>query len=331
MLRNKDLMKNNKQITTAKEYQNLLKEIKGLLEKGLHEAYKVVDNLKVQTYWQIGERIAREELKNQDRADYGKFLINSLAVDLSIHKRDLYRCVKFYKTYPIVTTLSSQLSWWNYIELCQIDDEKERTFYQNKAIQNSWSVRKLRGEIRNNFFAKTSAKEIEQTLQSKLPSVQKAGVFKDVYDFNFIDDAATKKERDLEDQLLAKIELFLSELGNDISFLGRQVPIKIDNKTHFVDLALYHRGIPCVILVDLKIHKIDSGDIGQMNKYVSYYKLNRQYKHERDTIGLIICKDAGREEMRYTLDGLGHKIFVAKYKSKLPSDEKIKQAVKKLI
>ncbi|MBT5022661.1 DUF1016 domain-containing protein, partial [Candidatus Woesearchaeota archaeon] len=42
-----------------------------MLNKGLYKAYKAVDNLKVQTYWQIGERIVREELKYEDRAGYG--------------------------------------------------------------------------------------------------------------------------------------------------------------------------------------------------------------------------------------------------------------------
>ena len=115
-----------------------------------------------------------------------------------------------------------------------------------------------------------------------------------------------------------------------LSFLGRQVPIKIDDQTHFIDLVLYHCGIPCKILVDLKIGKIDSGDIGQMNKYIGYYKRNRQYEHEKDTIGLIIGKEAGKEEIEYALDKLEKQIFIATYKAKLPSENQIKKAVKKL-
>ena len=129
-------MKNDKQIAVSEEYQNFLQEIKGLLEKGLLKAYKAVDNIKVQTYWQIGERIVREELKNQGRAEYGKFLVNNLAVDLSIHKRDLYRSVKLFKTYPIVTSLMSQLSWTHYIALTEIENQQERLFYQSRAVQH---------------------------------------------------------------------------------------------------------------------------------------------------------------------------------------------------
>ncbi len=67
-----------------------------------------------------------------------------------------------------------------------------------------------------------------------------------------------------------------------------------------------------------------------MNKYVSFYRKNKQYKHEKDTIGLIIGQEAGKEELSYALNGLEEKIFTAIYKAKLPSDEKIKQALKQL-
>ena len=125
-------------------------------------------------------------------------------------------------------------------------------------------------------------------------------------------------------------EKFLKELGEDFAIQGRQVPIKIDNQTHYIDLVLYHIGIPCRVLVDLKIGKLDSRDIGQMNKYIGYYRRNKQYEHEKDTIGLIICKEAGNEEVMYALDGLEKKIFIAKYKVKLPSEEKIKKAIQGL-
>ena len=56
---------------------------------------------------------------------------------------------------------------------------------------------------------------------------------------------------------------------------------------------------------------------------------NKQYEHEKPTIGLIICREAGREEVIYALDGLEEKIFIAKSKVKLPSETKIKKVIKK--
>jgi len=288
-----------------------------------------VDNLKVQTYWQIGERIVREELLHKERADYGKRVVEKLAKDLDISRRVIFEIYQFYRAYPIVRALRAQLAWTHYRLLIRISDETERRFYEVQIIRNSWSTRELEKQIKSNLYQKLTPKKIEETFKTKLPAVAPKEVFKDTYDFTFIEQQFHKSESELEKKILDNFEKFLKELGEDFSILGRQVPIKIDNKMHHIDLVLYHRAIPCIVLVDLKIGKLDSRDIGQMNKYIGYYKRNKQYEHERDTIGLIICKEAGKEEVMYALDGLERKIFIAKYKVKLPSEEKIKKVIKK--
>lgn len=62
-------------------YQEILTEIQSVLERATFQAYKAVDNIRVQTYWQIGERIVRAELAHKERADYGKQLLEHLAKD----------------------------------------------------------------------------------------------------------------------------------------------------------------------------------------------------------------------------------------------------------
>lgn len=129
-------------------YKSLLEELKGIINNGKSQAYKTIDNIKVQTYWQLGERVVREELNNKNRADYGKYLINNLAIDLDIEKKLIYKIVKFFKVYPIVATLSRQLGWSHYIELIELENETERIFYEQKTIINSWSIRNLREQIK---------------------------------------------------------------------------------------------------------------------------------------------------------------------------------------
>ena len=218
----------------------------------------------------------------------------------------------------------------HYLVLIKIENDKKRVFYQNKILINSWSIRELKKQISANLYENTSPKEIENTLKTTLPTVALEEIFKDAYNFNFIELPVKPDEKVFEDHLINDIILFLKEMGEDFSLLGRQVPIKIDSQTHHIDLVLYHRGIPCIVLVDLKTDKLDSRDIGQMNKYIGYYRKNKQYSHEKDTIGLIICQYAGREEIIYALDGLEEKIFIAQYKVKLPSDDTIRKAIKDL-
>jgi len=89
-------------------YKNLLTEVQELVLKGKNKVYKAIDNILVETRWQIGERIVREELKYQSRANYGEYLVKKLAADLGIKKQRFSEIVRFYKCYPIVRTLSGQ-------------------------------------------------------------------------------------------------------------------------------------------------------------------------------------------------------------------------------
>lgn len=312
-------------------YTSLLGELKSIINNGKSRAYKAVDNIKVQTYWQIGERVIREEFNNKNRADYEQYLVNNLAIDLNIRKRFLYEIIKFYKVYPIVRSLTAQLSWTHYVELIKLESDKERQFYEQKTIINSWSVRELTKQIKNKLYKNTDQKEIfdiSRNIMSKVIDIQK--LFKPEYDLNFFNISENHQEKELEAKIVSSIGSFLQELGPDFSFLGQQVPILINGQKHFIDLLLYNHGIPCAILVDLKIGKLDSRDIGQMNKYVNYYRNNKQYAFEADAIGLVICRKTNQEEVFYALGGLEDKIFVAKYKTKLPSEEDIKRAINNL-
>ncbi|MBC8229037.1 DUF1016 family protein, partial [bacterium] len=121
----------------------------------------------------------------------------------------------------------------------------------------------------------------------------------------------------------------LMELGPDFYLGGRQQKMIIDGQIHTVDLEFYHRGLQCIVLVDLKRGPFKSDYVGQMNKYLNYYKENKRYEWEKPPIGLIICEHKGVEEVRYALGDLEEKIFVAEYKLRLPSEDEIKRGLEK--
>jgi hypothetical protein len=184
--------------THLESYPELLQELKSLLIKTKYQAYKAVDNLRVQTYWQIGERIVREELQHQERADYGEYLLNNLAKDLGFLKRDLYRMVQFYRTYPIMTSLMSQLSWTHYVVLITLSNNYEREFYELRVAQEGWSVRTLQQEIKNKLYARSTKKgTLISTKKLPLKLLELNNVFKDTYNFEFLDLKGEYSEKEL--------------------------------------------------------------------------------------------------------------------------------------
>ncbi|MBI5573826.1 MAG: hypothetical protein HY919_04655 [Elusimicrobia bacterium] len=167
-----------------KNYKVLLNDIKSILEKAKYQAYKAVDNLRVQTYWQVGERIIREELHHKDRADYGKKIIENLANDVGMTRQILTRTVQFSRAYPIVTAVRLQLSWTHYEVLLSLHKE-QREFYEQQTIQNMWSTRELEKQVKSNLYERMS-KEGKMVVSQPIVPLLPEKIFKDTYNFDFM-------------------------------------------------------------------------------------------------------------------------------------------------
>ncbi|MEW5760857.1 MAG: PDDEXK nuclease domain-containing protein, partial [Candidatus Thermoplasmatota archaeon] len=253
-----------KEIERLEGYDEILHDIRSLLEKAKYQAYKAVDNLRVQTYWQIGERIVRGELEHKERADYGSKIIENLAFDLKVDRRLLYRIVKFYRLYQIVVTVSPQLSWSHYEVLISIEDKNIRSFYEKQAIQNRWSIRELRNQIHSKLFERAKKKgKLVAITPLPLKEIEPEEVFKDTYNFEFLKLSESPTEYKLKTALLNKLEEFLRELGEDFFIGRREVPILIGDNYDKVDLELFHAGLLCYILVEVKTEKFKHYHVSQ--------------------------------------------------------------------
>ena len=310
-------------------YADILEDISSLLERAHYQAYKAIDNLRVQTYWQIGERIVRGELEHKERADYGKRLVEGLAEDLRLDRRLLYRIVRFYRINPIVVTVSPQLSWSHYEVLITIEENRIRRFYEHQTIQNRWSVRALRKELKGDLFGRT-LKEGKLVISTPLPlkPIEPEEIFKNAYDFKFLELNEGYDENALKGALLGTLEEFLRELGPDFFIGRREVPVLIGGNYDRVDLELFHAGLLCYILVEVKTEKFKHSHVSQIYSYLNWYKENKWREGQRQPIGLIICKTKDEETVHYALGDLRKEIFVAEYKVKLPTEIQIKEKLK---
>ncbi len=309
---------------TAKNYNTLLTDIRSILQKGLIKAYKAVDNIKVQTYWQIGERIVREEI-TQGRANYGHEAINRLSPDLKINERTLYRILKFYKAYPILTTVLSELSWSHYLALADIRNAEERKFYEAQSTIESWDVRELRRKIKDQEHKK--AQKDGHMATKLLPRTQPPEeIFKNSYNWDFLSLEEKHTEKQLEDALLDNIQNVLLELGSGFAFLSRQQRVLLNSQWHKIDLLFYHILLKCHIIVELKARELRQGDIEQATKYLTYFR-ERKIPGDRDPIALIICKTHDKIDVYYSAGKNREDIFIAEYKTKLPSEQEIKKTL----
>lgn len=130
----------SKELNINKDYSSLVSQIAEIYKQGQHNATIAVNTALVETYWQIGKYIVEFEQKGQQKAEYGKALINNLSKDLSLafgkgfSRSNLIYIRLFYIEFQISQTPSNLLSWSHYVELLRISDKLERSFYLQQTI-----------------------------------------------------------------------------------------------------------------------------------------------------------------------------------------------------
>lgn len=131
-------------------------------------------------------------------------------------------------------------------------------------------------------------------------------------------------ESDLETAIIDKLEHFLLELGKGFLFEARQKRFTFDEEHFFVDLVFYNRLLRCYVLIDLKIGKLNHGDLGQMQMYVNYFDRFVKLDHENPTVGIILCKQKNNALVEITLPDNAN-IHAREYQLYLPDKEELRQ------
>ena len=320
--------------------EQFISDIRTIILSARESAIRSVDTVRVQMYWKLGERIFIEEQKGQDRAEYGAYLLQNVALEIEkefgsgFSVRQLERARQFYRTYPIATALRTQLNWYQYRLLIQIDDKDKREYYELEATNNNWTGRELERQINSGLYERlllSNDKKVvlEVARKERIPE-SPTEIIKDpmVLEFLGLRPEATYYEKDLERALITNLQAFLLELGNGFSFVARQKRILLEDDEFFADLVFYNRLLRCFVVIELKTHKITHEDIGQLQMYVNYYDRNEKAPDENPTIGILLCADKNDTLVKYTLPENNNTIMASKYQLYLPTEKQLAEQLK---
>jgi len=324
----------------------LLNSIIGLIDETRHFVAKTVNQELTLLYWKIGKTI-NEEILKKNRADYGKKLIKNLSEELSkrygtgFNKRNLHSFIKLNSIFQdpaIVHTVCAQLSWSHIRTLIYIENDIKREFYIQMSVHERWSVRTLQERIDSMLFERTAiSKKPEQTIIKDLAVLKSEKqispdlTFRDPYFLDFLGLHDSYSEKDLESSILAQLQNFITEMGSEFAFLARQKRITIDDEDFYIDLLFYHRGLRCLVAIDLKLGKFKAGYKGQMELYLRWLEKNEQKESENKPIGLILCSEKSPEQINYLMLDNDEQIKVSAYLTQLPEKklllEKLERAI----
>lgn len=320
------------------QLQPLLGSLGELIRQARQRALRAVDNIQVQTCWEIGRHIVEFEQGGAARAQYGKKLLPSLARVLSAEfgkgfdERNLRHMRAFYQAFPIWNAVRTELSWTHYRTLLKVDSDSARQWYMNETAEQGWTTRALDRQIGTLYYERLLASQdraaVEQEAASNLQLLGKSPreFVRDpvLLEFLGLPNAGALLESDLEQALIDQLQGFLLELGKGFAFVARQQRISTESKDFYVDLVFYNYLLKCFVIFDLKRGELTHQDIGQMDMYVRMYDDLKRGPDDNPTVGIILCAQKDASVVRYSVLHGSEQLFASKYKLVLPSEEELR-------
>ena len=308
-----------------------------IIEESRQNALKKVNEELIKMYWKVGEFLSKET----EHASYGDAYIDEISREIQetfpgikgFNRRGLYRMKKFYETYKdneIVTPLVTQISWTNHLLImsgCKTDEERE--FYIRLCIKENYSKRQLERQLDSGYYERYMLSK-----ETLLPeSVKKLGEnpFLDSYVMEFLDLPNEFHENDLRKALIRNMKDFILELGKDFTFIDEEYKVQVGGDDFRIDLLFYHRGLQCLVAIELKIGKFKPEYISKLDFYLE--ALDRQVKKENEnpSEGLLLCAAKNNEVVEYAMSRTMSPMLVSQYQLQLPDKAVLEKKLQQLV
>ena len=339
-------MDRNKSLMEYTNTQDILTDMRGIIETARESAYQAVNVALVKRNWLLGRRIAEEELNGGSRAEYGLEIIKTLSKELTdeygkgFAKTNLYSFYSFYKAFPdIFQTASGKslplLSWSHYQTLLRVKDDTARAWYAKEAADQTWAVRTLQRNIDSQYYYRLLSSQnpepVVNEMRERTANYQqdKLEYLKNpvVAEFLGLSSNIDMTETQLESAILSNLQKFLMELGKGYAFIARQQHIHTEKQDYYIDLVFYNYILKCFVLIDLKTGKITHQDVGQMDMYIRMYDELKRSEGDNPTLGIVLCSETDEDIARYSVMHGSEQLFASKYKLYLPTEAELRAEI----
>ena len=115
-------------------------KIKEIVNTARNNAYRTINSIMIEAYYNVGKNIVEEEQKGEKRAKYGDELIKTLSLKLTkefgkgFDERNLRNMRYFFIRFPNWNALRSELSWTHYRLLLKVKEERARDYYLTECV-----------------------------------------------------------------------------------------------------------------------------------------------------------------------------------------------------
>lgn len=336
-----------------KEYKDWIVQLKHEIRSAQIKASIAVNEEMLMLYWNIGKDICS---KNLD-VKYGSHFFENLSHDLrsdfpdtqGFSETNLKYMKRFYLFYSEKlhqlgdeSGISHQLGdefekslfvipWRHHVEIfTRAKTVEEALFFIEKTKENGWSRSTLvnmmktklfetHGNTLNNFILTMPKEESECVKQ----------ILKDTYKLDFLTLRENYEEKDLHKALEDNLTKFLLELGKGFAFVGSHVPFVVNGDKYECDLLFYNLKLRRYIVVELKVVKFEPEFVSKLNFYCSAVDHLIKDISDKDTIGLLICREKNDLVVQWTLEKSSEPVGISTYElsNVLPKTSEIEFAI----
>ncbi len=321
------------EVIAAPPVEQAFAEVVEMIKEARGRALLTVNTVVIDLYWRVGEYISGRI----DKEGWGKGTVAALSVYIQkrhpgvrgFSPQNLWRMRQFFETYreqPILSTLLRELQWSSHLHvMAKSKRPEEREFYLRMATQQRWPVREVARQIDSALFERAvlNPPRISTALRESRPSAETT--FRDVYVVEFLELPDGHREVDLHKSLLRNMSRFLAEMGRDFCFAGSEVPLQVGGRDFALDLLFFHRGLACLVAVELKVGEFQPEHLGKLEFYLEALDRDVRKPHEGPSIGVLLCASKDSEVVEYALSRSLSPALVAEYQTRLP-DKKLLQA-----
>ena len=227
--------------------------------------------------------------------------------------------------FPNFLNLTSLSNHFEIINACKTIEEQ--TFYVLYSHKERLNKRELQRCLKNNTFASLMGDKHNFSKGLKNIYPQAMPMLKDTIFVDFLGLPKKHSEKRLQNSILDNMKDFILELGKDFLFYDKEYPLQVGNSTFKVDLLFFHRGLQCLVAIELKTGKFKPEYMGQLEFYLEALDRDVRRSNENPSIGILLCQEADYSVVEYAMSRSLSPTMIAEYERLLIPKEILQRSL----
>ncbi|MBP3709109.1 MAG: DUF1016 family protein [Treponema sp.] len=286
----------SKVVTELSEYLRVQDPtLKGYSRRNLYNMVAFYEAYSTQVFFEMEQRLIGNKIKNLQTAQ----IVQTTSAQLPIESSEFVQSKTAQLQPPKVLFLTTFSNHVEIINHCKSDEE--RLFYILYSFRENLKFKELQRCIQTDTYSSLlgDKKNISKGLKEVYPKAEI--LFKDTAFVDFLNLPQKHSEAKLHKGLLENMKQFVLELGKDFIFMESEYPLRVGGSTFKVDLLFFHRGLQCLVAVELKTKNFKPEHLGQLEFYLEALDRDVKRSNENPSVGILWCPSSDHSVVEYAM------------------------------